>query len=101
MPFDKACLRGALPDQMVEARRWLIWRSETRNGAAKPSKLPYYLNGSPRGRGVGLDGPEDAERLGTFTDAYRCAKPGVIQGSASLSDQMSAVVPGKASTWMG
>lgn len=56
-----------LPPQMLAAKRWLVWRSVQKPGAAKPRKVPHYPDGTPR-RDT-LDSPEDQARFGTYEDA--------------------------------
>lgn len=59
-------LSGAIPAQMKDARRWLLWRSIPDPKRPKPLKKPFYADGHPR-QGT-LDTPEDLSRLATFTE---------------------------------
>src|SRR5687768_12946260 len=63
---DSAALRGALPAEMVAAKRWLLYVLIKVPGE-KDKKVPYYADGRPRA-GT-LDTPDDVERLVTFDDA--------------------------------
>lgn len=58
------------PAGMGNVQAWLCWRSELKEGATKPSKIPYYANKSRR---TGKQGtPEDRDQLVTF-DAAKAA----------------------------
>ena len=48
---------SVLPDELLQMPRWLLWRYVHKDGQAKPAKVPYYVDASPR-RGT-LDSPED------------------------------------------
>lgn len=50
--------RARLPQQMVNARRWILW---------DVTRQPHYIDGTPR-RGT-LDTPEDQSRFGTYDQA--------------------------------
>jgi len=60
-----------LPEQMVQARRWLV-----RKG--KNGKQPFYANGKPRS-GV-LDSPEDVAQLVTFGEVFSALQTGHYDG---------------------
>lgn len=48
----------AMPAELRERPQWLLWRFVEKPGAKKPAKMPYYVNGHPRGwpRGRPADG---------------------------------------------
>lgn len=48
----------AMPAEMRERPQWLLWRFVVKPDAKKPAKMPYYVNGCPRGwpRGRPNDG---------------------------------------------
>lgn len=48
----------AMPAEMRDRPQWLLWRFIQKPDAKKPAKMPYYVNGSPRGwpRGRPNDG---------------------------------------------
>lgn len=50
---------------MAQSRRWLLWKSVPRANK-KPTKIPYYIDGTPRGT---TDTPEDIMRLATYQEA--------------------------------
>lgn len=56
-----------LPEKMRQAKRWHVWKYVQKSGKDKPSKVPFYVNGTPR-RGK-LDSPEDLARLADFYEA--------------------------------
>lgn len=60
-----------VPDELRQLEGWLMWRFEE-NGAAKPRKVPYYVNGMRR-HGV-HGGPKDRANLSTFEAAVAMAK---------------------------
>ena len=57
---------SVLPDDLLKASRWLVWKHVQKEGEAKPTKVPFYVDGGFRGAGGALDSPEDVSRLGTF-----------------------------------
>lgn len=58
------------PAGMGNVQAWLCWRSELKEGATKPSKVPYYSNKQRRKGKQGT--PEDRDQLVTF-DAAKAA----------------------------
>lgn len=57
----------AVPLALRQRRQWLLWRLETRPGAKKPAKMPYYASGKRR---TGEQGGEaDRAALVTFDEA--------------------------------
>lgn len=79
MNSDQAdMLRAEIPQQMREAKRWLLWKSEPQPGGKKPRKTPYYIDGTHR-RGK-LDTQADWSRLGTFDEAIVAAGEGQYAG---------------------
>lgn len=71
--------RDVIPLLMREAPRWLVWRHEQRRGG-KPTKIPYYVNGKQRGKGITLDGEQDLAQLATFPEAQRAFDAGDYSG---------------------
>ncbi len=69
----------AIPEQMLLARRWLLWKQEPpAQTGAKPRKVPYYVNGNRRS-GT-LDSAEDQFALSHFTEASNAFKRGGYTG---------------------
>jgi hypothetical protein len=50
---------------MKSAKRWLLWKEEWMPGKIKPSKVPYYVNGSRR-----VNVYNDNDKLVTYQEAY-------------------------------
>ena len=79
-PLDFEPFSENLPDEMLAAKRWLLWEERPNpNPEKKPLKVPYYASGTPRGE---TDTPEDAEKLATFEEiqaAYH-AQPAKYSG---------------------
>lgn len=68
-----------LPDEMRNAKRWLVWKSEPNHDPTKkPRKVPYYANGSRRNGA--LDSPEDMANLATFDEALIAFQSGEYSG---------------------
>lgn len=65
-------LQANLPDPLLKAQRWLLWRAEGGR------KVPYYADGTIR-RGT-LDTPEDIARLATFDEAVNAYLVGEWDG---------------------
>jgi hypothetical protein len=62
-----AANRARLPQQLINARRWMLWESLPHSDREKKDrKVPYYVDGRERGK---TDTPEDAARLATFDEA--------------------------------
>jgi hypothetical protein len=60
--------RARLPQQLINARRWLLWEEvPDADPTKKARKVPYYVNGTKR-QGT-LDTPDDTARLATFDEA--------------------------------
>ena len=66
--------KSKLPRELVNCPAWVVWRSQKDDGKDKPRKVPYYVDGSPRGKGTTLDSPEDVARLAKFDEALQRAK---------------------------
>lgn len=67
-----------LPEQMTEARRWLLWKSVPNNDPSKkPRKMAFYVNGNPRGK---TDTPDDYARLATYEEARAALARGGFAG---------------------
>jgi predicted P-loop ATPase len=58
---------SAIPAALKSARQWLIWRLESKPGAKKPAKMPYYASGKRRTGQQGSDADRDA--LVSFDEA--------------------------------
>lgn len=67
-----------IPHRMQDARQWLVWRSISDGTSAKPRKVPFYVDGTPR-RGA-LDSPEDQSRFGTYAQAATAVQSGAYVG---------------------
>jgi RecA-family ATPase len=56
-----------LPEKILQAKRYVLWRSVMIENSGKPRKIPCYCDGSPRfGH---LDTPEDIAKLATLEQA--------------------------------
>lgn len=75
----------AIPEPLRSARAWLVWRLIQKPEQKKPSKIPFYVSGQPRG-----DQGSDADRaaLVSFDDALAAAQRGGYTGIgfATFSD---------------
>lgn len=68
----------ALPAEMLQARRWLLWKSiPNQDPTKKPRKIAYYVNGSTRGV---TDTPDDYANLATYDDACKVLARGGYAG---------------------
>ena len=70
---------SALPAQMLAARRWVVWKSVPQSDK-KPRKIPYYVSGEERGKGIQLDSSEDQAQFATFDDALLAMRTGRYTG---------------------
>ena len=70
-------MNSLLPKAMVEAPRWILWKSIPQIGK-KPRKVPFYVDGGPRSGS--LDTPEDLARLVTFDVAEQALESGPYTG---------------------
>lgn len=68
-----------IPDQLKNAKRWMLWKSEpaTKSGG-KPRKVPYYTSGSRRNGE--LDTPSDTAKLTSYAAAAAALKKGSYTG---------------------
>lgn len=67
-----------IPAALRERAQWLVWRFESKDGEAKPRKVPYYANGSRR---TGQQGSEDDRlRLVPFEHARHALEAGNFSG---------------------
>lgn len=73
-PFDPE----VLPEQMRNARRWLLWKLEPSHTGGKDRKVPYYCSG--RRRMGTLDDPTDIRRLATLERALEAFSAGSYSG---------------------
>lgn len=71
-----------IPHEMTQAKRWLVWREiyARKKPGAKPSKVPFYTNGTNRAKGGTLDTEEDVKQLSTFDDAVTAFNTGKYSG---------------------
>lgn len=69
-----------IPEPMRHATRWLVWRSVKNSGRPKAAKIPYYVSGKERGKGIALDSEEDIAQLVTFEEAQAASKSGKFSG---------------------
>ncbi len=84
-----------LPDEMRNARRWLLWKSVPNpDPTKKPRKVPYYANGQRRNGA--LDSPADMAKFATFDDALLALQSG---GYTGLGFALGA--DGTGSHWQG
>lgn len=65
---DAEISRPNLLQLMKRARIWLYWKSIPVPGK-KPKKVPFYVNGKPRGAELELDTPADREQLTDYEEA--------------------------------
>lgn len=71
--------QGPLPQQMVDAKRWILWKEiPNADPSKKARKVPCYVDGANR-EGT-LDSPEDIARLGTFEVAVQRFNAGGYAG---------------------
>jgi hypothetical protein len=73
--FEEASAED-LTQQMRDAKRWLLWRSEP--GDKKPRKVPYYASG--KHRHGSLDSPEDVSQFVILDDAIKALQTGRYTG---------------------
>ena len=60
---------SAIPNAMLNASRWLVWKYVQKADETKPRKLPFYVNGGLRAKGMKLDSPTDIAQLVDFKSA--------------------------------
>ncbi len=66
---------------MKMVSRWLVWKEVcSLEGIKKPRKIPYYVSGTERGKGVTLDSHEDVSRLASFDEAIAAISTGEYAG---------------------
>lgn len=76
-PLDPELIRTEIPIAMGVARRWILWRAIP-NGEKKPQKIPYYINGKPRGE---TDTPEDRAQMVTLEEVLQAyQEKGIYSG---------------------
>lgn len=66
-----------VPAALRALKNWVVWRLVYKEGGAKPSKVPFYANGTPRLQ-PGTD--DDRRQLVTFDDACAAAARGAYSG---------------------
>ena len=77
-PSKKQSTPQAIPSQLREAQRWMLWKSiPDPNRPDKPRKVPYYVDGGTRGA---TDTPADAARLATYAVACKALAAGGYTG---------------------
>lgn len=69
-----------IPEAMLQAKRWLVWRSVKKSGCEKPKKIPYYTSGKERGKRIALDSEKDIAQLATIEEAQAALKQGKYSG---------------------
>jgi len=69
-----------IPEAMLQAKRWLVWRSVKKPNSQKPKKIPYYTSGKERGKRIALDSEKDVAQLITFEEAQAAVNPGNYSG---------------------
>ena len=70
---------GALPVEMRDAKRWLLWKSMPNDDKAKkPRKVPHYVDGTARS-GT-LDSSADTQRFATLAEAVAALRTGRYAG---------------------
>lgn len=70
---------ASLPQQMREAKRWLVWKLiPNQDEAKKPRKVPFYVN--QKARNGELDSPADIAKLATFSAAVDALGTGQYAG---------------------
>jgi hypothetical protein len=80
---------------MKLARRWLCWALVPGPQGSKAKKIPYYVDGTPRGK---TDTSEDLSKLATYEEA--CAA--VYAGNGRFTSPAFALGPdGKGGYWQG
>lgn len=70
-------VRESVPESLLHQPQWLCWRLIHKGGAGKPSKVPFYANGFPRGWPHGKPKP-GADGISHATEE----QPQVEQGHA-------------------
>ncbi len=67
-----------IPASLASRQQWVVWKFERKEGAKKPVKMPYYVQG---GRRVGEQGTDrDRMRLATLSVARRAYERGGYHG---------------------
>lgn len=70
---------SALPREMRDAKRWVLYKIEQRsNSSEKLNKVPYCTDGGKRSGDT--DSPEDIARMATFDDALAVMQRGGYSG---------------------
>jgi primase-polymerase (primpol)-like protein len=80
-----------IPAELRDRKRWCLWRSEQREGEAKPRKVPYWVSGNRR---YGEQGSAlDLASLATFDEACAALRKGGYSGLgfAMLGDGIVAL----------
>jgi hypothetical protein len=72
------------PAELKKLNSWLTWRAVQKPGKAKPDKIPFYVNGSARGK---HGEPADRAALATFDAAVEAANR---KGAAGIGLAMLA-----------
>ncbi len=73
-------LTANTPVAMLQAKRWLVWRSMKKPGCEKPKKIPYYTNGKERGKRIALDSANDIAQLASIEEAQAALNKGNYSG---------------------
>lgn len=67
-----------IPPDLAARQQWLLWKFESKEGQAKPGKIPYYVMGGRRTGGQGDD--RDRQRLATLAVVRRAFERGGWSG---------------------
>lgn len=77
-PYVEPPAWDQIPASLASRQQWVLWKFERKEGAKKPVKMPYYVQG---GRRVGTQGDDrDRMRLATLQVARRCYERGDHHG---------------------
>lgn len=79
MPVVAPPVWDNIPQEMAARQQWLLWRFESpKAGAAKRTKMPYYVSGARRTKTQGSD--EDRQRLATLAVVRKAFDAGGYTG---------------------
>jgi len=71
-------IRANLPDAMLDARRWIVWKLiPNKDPTKKGRKVPFYVDGGTR---IATDTPDDLARMGTYDAAREVLDRGGFTG---------------------
>lgn len=87
--------RSDYPQELTDRPQWLVWRYVNKTPGKKPSKMPYYVNGQPRGWPNGR--PHD----GKATESQPQHQQGAMEDRAELVDFDAALIAAHAGRYDG